>query len=47
MEANFFRKLKKLGGSYIIRVDPDVVKVLKLKENSYLQITVEELKNED
>ena len=44
MEAKFFRKLKRLGGSYIVRVDPDVIKVLKLKENSYLEITIKEIK---
>lgn len=40
----FIRDIKKLGGSYIIRVDPKIMKQLGLKEGETVKVTVEKFK---
>jgi len=43
MEATIYRKLKKVGGSHIIRVSKDVIELLNLKENEMLEIQIKKV----
>ncbi len=44
MEATLFKKLRKIGNSFMISIDPEVIEAMELEKGELIQVKLEKIK---